>query len=67
MVPGPSIVMFSAIYALLFAVWVFVINAKIVHGPDDAGPPPDTTAPQGLIESIAFRAQPHGHTFLEES
>ncbi|MCW5965167.1 MAG: cytochrome ubiquinol oxidase subunit I, partial [Bryobacterales bacterium] len=30
-----SIVMFTVIYAMLFAVWVFVLNAKIVEGPED--------------------------------
>ncbi len=30
-----SIIMFTIIYAMLFAVWVFVLNAKIVEGPED--------------------------------
>ena len=29
-----SIIMFGVIYSLLFAVWVFVLNAKIHHGPE---------------------------------
>jgi len=31
-----SIILFAIIYALLFAVWVFILNKKIQHGPDDA-------------------------------
>ncbi|MEN0067694.1 MAG: cytochrome ubiquinol oxidase subunit I [Myxococcota bacterium] len=30
-----SIVMFGIVYALLFAVWWFVLSQKILHGPDD--------------------------------
>ena len=29
-----SIVLFGIIYSLLFAVWVFVLNNKIKHGPE---------------------------------
>ena len=29
-----SIILFGVIYSLLFAVWVFVLNNKIQHGPD---------------------------------
>jgi cytochrome d ubiquinol oxidase subunit I len=31
-----SLIMFAFIYALLFAVFVFLLNEKIQHGPDDA-------------------------------
>ena len=30
-----SIIMFGLIYALLFAVWIYVLNEKIQHGPED--------------------------------
>ena len=30
-----SIVLFAVIYSLLFAVWIFVLNHKIQHGPED--------------------------------
>ncbi len=30
-----SIAMFAIIYAFLFAVWVFVLNRKITHGPEE--------------------------------
>jgi cytochrome d ubiquinol oxidase subunit I len=31
-----SIILFSALYVLLFAVFVYLLNDKIQHGPDDA-------------------------------
>jgi cytochrome d ubiquinol oxidase subunit I len=31
-----SIILFSAVYSLLFAVFVYLLNDKIQHGPDDA-------------------------------
>jgi cytochrome d ubiquinol oxidase subunit I len=61
-----SIIMFGVIYALLFAVWVFVLNSKIVHGPDDSATPPAATTAQGLIEAVAFLANPHAHTLTGE-
>ena len=62
-----SIVMFGVIYALLFAVWVFVLNSKIVHGPEVSGEPPAETTATGLIEAVAFYATPHGHTLTRET
>jgi cytochrome d ubiquinol oxidase subunit I len=29
-----SIILFAVIYSLLFAVWIFVLNRKIQHGPE---------------------------------
>jgi cytochrome d ubiquinol oxidase subunit I len=57
-----SIVMFAVIYALLFAVWVFVLNGKIQHGPEEAeAPPPAETSAEGLIEAVGTprRELPH--------
>jgi cytochrome d ubiquinol oxidase subunit I len=31
-----SLIMFTVIYLLLFAVFVYLLNDKIKHGPDDA-------------------------------
>jgi cytochrome bd ubiquinol oxidase subunit I len=31
-----AIVLFSAVYLLLFAVFIYLLNDKIQHGPDDA-------------------------------
>jgi hypothetical protein len=40
-----SIAMFGLIYAMLFAIWVFVLNRKIQHGPDEgASLPPGEPA-----------------------
>tara|TARA_R110000782_G_scaffold19140_3_gene52202 strand:- start:4171 stop:5652 length:1482 start_codon:yes stop_codon:yes gene_type:complete len=42
-----SIVMFALIYAMLFAIWVFVLNRKIQHGPDEgASLPPGEGDPE---------------------
>lgn len=53
-----SIVMFALIYLLLFAVWVFVLNHKIQHGPDERAslPGADTGAPRGFLAAAAERA-----------
>ena len=32
-----SIIMFAVIYTLLFAVWIYVLNEKIQHGPEPVG------------------------------
>ncbi|MBK7405487.1 MAG: cytochrome ubiquinol oxidase subunit I [Phycisphaerales bacterium] len=52
-----SIVMFGAIYALLFAVWVFVLNSKIQHGPDERASEPGSDRPdvRGILASAAGR------------
>ncbi len=53
-----SIVMFGVIYLLLFAVWLYVLNDKIQHGPDDPDKfvAPDTSNPIGfLVEAAAAR------------
>ena len=68
-----SIIMFGAIYAMLFAVWVFVMNGKIQHGPE--GPVPhdgDDTDADDLLDVAARRVDPargysmsaaHGESF----
>jgi len=58
-----SILMFSFIYALLFAVWVFVMNSKIQHGPEAVQMPAETTE-GGLIEAAARLANPAGYSML---
>jgi len=54
-----SIAMFGVIYLLLFAVWVYVLNDKIQHGPEEAHQMPGATTVRGLIET-AGRLQAHG-------
>jgi cytochrome d ubiquinol oxidase subunit I len=59
-----SILMFGLIYALLFAVWLYVLNDKIHHGPE-----PATAAAQGdhgsLAEIAGFRAGTGGAGLTE--
>ena len=32
-----SLILFSVVYTMLFAVWAYVMNTKIHQGPDDEG------------------------------
>ena len=49
-----SILMFSFVYLMLFIVWIYVLHSKIVHGPDEAEPPPPaTTSPTQLLDAAA--------------
>ncbi|HWI58156.1 MAG TPA: cytochrome ubiquinol oxidase subunit I, partial [Bacillota bacterium] len=50
-----SILMFVLIYGLLFAVWLYVLNDKIHHGPEAVSPPPGTTA-EALANVAGLRA-----------
>ncbi len=68
-----SIVLFGLIYLLLFAVWLNVMNDKIQHGPEPAGPATGMK-PGGLVEVAGYRAggggpsltNPAGHTSQPE-
>ena len=61
-----SIVMFSVVYALLFAVWVYVLHGKIQHGPEEAEkPPPTETKPGDLVEAAARLTNPAGFSLTE--
>lgn len=48
-----SIIMFSGVYALLFAVWIYVLNDKIQTGPDVAIDMPGKTTMGGLLEAAS--------------
>jgi cytochrome d ubiquinol oxidase subunit I len=61
-----SIIMFAVIYALLFAVWVFVLNDKIRHGPEEAVTMLSATTAEGLLDA-AGRLQSHGDYTMTES
>ncbi len=50
-----SILMFGAIYGLLFLLWLFVLNSKIQKGPLPVKAPERTTG-RGILESGAARA-----------
>ncbi len=41
-----SLVLFSLVYALLFAVFIFLLNHKIQHGPEESDLPPTTPLQQ---------------------
>lgn len=56
-----SIIMFSFIYILLFAVWVFVMNSKIHHGPDPIAMP-DESGAEEWVETAARRTNPSGYS-----
>ena len=56
-----SILLFGAIYSLLFAVWIYVLNEKIQHGPDDHLAPPHATTVEGIMDAMA------GSTGFKES
>jgi cytochrome d ubiquinol oxidase subunit I len=47
-----SIVMFGFIYLLLFAIWVFVLDRKIRHGPEEPEEAPAVTTAEGLVEAV---------------
>jgi len=49
-----SIIMFTLIYALLFAAFLYVLNDKIQHGPEPVTPP-EKTKPGDLIGVAAAR------------
>jgi len=55
-----SIGMFALIYALLFAVWVYVLDDKIKHGPDETAPVPGATSVEGLVDAAGRRQAHHG-------
>ncbi|MEZ5344638.1 MAG: cytochrome ubiquinol oxidase subunit I [Pyrinomonadaceae bacterium] len=60
-----SIIMFSFVYILLFAVWVFVMNSKIKHGPDDFEAPSES--PQGgILEAAARSVNPSGYSMMHD-
>jgi cytochrome d ubiquinol oxidase subunit I len=55
-----SIILFGLIYALLFAVWIFVLNMKIQRGPETHHepveiPPGHDTVVDGIFDTMAAR------------
>ena len=71
-----SILLFSTIYLLLFAVWVNVLHTKIGHGPDDGTGPHDgdgaghdgqaapPTGAGGLVAAASERVDPSADSSL---
>jgi cytochrome d ubiquinol oxidase subunit I len=61
-----SILMFGFIYLLLFVVWVYVLNSKIQHGPDEhEAPPPTKTSAEGLLEAAASNKPAGGESLTQ--
>ena len=50
-----SIIMFGVLYALLFALWVIILNHKIQHGPDPIPQEPDHTTAADYLEAASRR------------
>jgi cytochrome d ubiquinol oxidase subunit I len=50
-----SIVLFSLVYLFLLAVYIYILNSKIQHGPDEAPPTTPTTTTGGLLEAASRR------------
>ncbi|HUJ72868.1 MAG TPA: cytochrome ubiquinol oxidase subunit I [Verrucomicrobiae bacterium] len=59
-----SIIMFIIIYAMLFAVWVFVLDSKIKHGPDEEVGP-TAHARRGLMGVAGLRSGTGGASLTE--
>jgi len=59
-----SILMFGFVYLLLGALWVYVLDKKIRHGPD---PVPRERAGKGVISAAASRASHEGSVAGEEA
>lgn len=49
--------MFLLIYAMLTALWVFVLNRKIHHGPDDEKPAGDDSGLLGAVRDLIGRGR----------
>jgi cytochrome d ubiquinol oxidase subunit I len=59
-----SIIMFAIVYLFLFAVWVFVLNDKIQHGPELSKTPQPTTDDGDTLLKVASRMFEHGRYSL---
>ncbi|MFA6234930.1 MAG: cytochrome ubiquinol oxidase subunit I [Bacteroidota bacterium] len=59
-----SIILFSIIYLFLLAVWLYVMNDKIKHGPEEAAPAIAGTK-SGLLDTMASLADPGGPSMTE--
>lgn len=65
-----SIVMFGIIYSLLFAIWIFVLNAKIKHGPDSVQEMErlkDEHRDESMRETISHSGRSYGGSMMEDA
>jgi len=60
-----SILMFGLIYGLLFAVWVFVLDSKIKHGPEEPAGIGPVAGAQGLLGLAGLRAGTGGASLAD--
>jgi cytochrome d ubiquinol oxidase subunit I len=51
-----SMIMFGVIYALLFVLWIVVLNDKIQHVPTPIGEEPERTTREDYLDTSARRA-----------
>jgi len=51
-----SLIIFLLIYVMLFAVWVYVLDSKIKHGPETVEAAPAVTSPSALLGVASLRA-----------
>jgi cytochrome d ubiquinol oxidase subunit I len=61
-----SLILFTVIYLLLFAVWVYVLHTKISHGPDD-GEGHDDHGEGSLLAAAAGLADPSAPLSMTEA
>jgi cytochrome d ubiquinol oxidase subunit I len=61
-----SILMFGFVYLLLFVVWVYVLNDKIQHGPDEYPTEPHADSAEGLLDAAAAN-KPAGGSSLTQA
>ena len=47
--------MFGFLYALLFVLWIMILNHKIQHGPDPIEPEPEVTTAADYFETASRR------------
>jgi cytochrome d ubiquinol oxidase subunit I len=59
-----SILMFGTVYALLFGVWVYVMNEKIQHGPHLPPPRRDSGSELTNLADAASRTVDPGHDLM---
>ena len=60
-----SIIMFIVIYALLFAVFLFILNSKIKHGPDEPVNASGATTAADLIKLAGHRSGAGGASLTQ--
>ncbi len=61
-----SIIMFAVIYLLLFVVFLYILNDKIQHGPEELVAPPGKTTAADWIKLAAERSGAGGKSLTEE-